>query len=287
MGMELSRYLSNHGYEVAHLSRRRNANGPFKTYEWDIETRHIENEALDTDFIVHLAGAGVADSRWTQKRKQLIRDSRVNSTQLLFDKAKELKVNLKGFISASAIGIYGHDTGETLIDEDSESSDDFLSQVVRDWEYSADQFRSIDIPTAKLRIGIVLASDGGALPKILQPIKFGIGSPIGTGKQYMSWIHLQDLCRMFEFVIENGQFDVFNAVAPNPVRNTELTQILAKKLKKPLLLPNVPGFALKLMFGEMAEILLGGNNVSSNKITSRGFQFDYPSIDDAIKNLLA
>lgn len=287
VGTRLTEHFLNQGNEVFHLSRSAGNNEGVRTYQWDIKKGHIDEEALDVDYIIHLAGAGVADSRWTEKRKKVIYNSRIDSTNLLFQKIKSTGKKLKGFISASAIGYYGLDTGDSICRETDNPGNDFLADVVVDWEKAADQFESeLNIPTAKIRIGVVLSDEGGALPKLVQPIKFGVGAPIGSGRQYMSWIHLDDLVGIFAFAIEKNLQGTYNAVAPNPETNKSLSQQAANALNKPFFFPSVPGFVLKLIFGEMAGILLGGNRVSSKKIEDEGYSFLFPTSGKALNNLL-
>ncbi|MFP4088737.1 MAG: TIGR01777 family oxidoreductase [Cyclobacteriaceae bacterium] len=295
IGQRLTQMLQDKGYEVAHLSRSRpdrsrsGHSGPVKTYVWDIQKKEIEPEALQqADYVIHLAGAGVADKRWTESRKKIILKSRTESTRLLHDTLANLGENrLKAFISASAIGIYGSDTGSAEIHETSPKGDDFLADVTRQWEAVVDEIKRLNIRTAKLRIGVVLSMKGGALPRIVQPVKLGVGAPLGSGQQYVSWIHIDDLCRMIVYALEHEQMDdVYNAVAPGPVTNKELTQTAAHILHKPLFLPNVPGFAIKLAFGEMASIVLGGNRVSSRKVQENGFEFNFKNIQSALNDLL-
>lgn len=290
IGRRLTQILQEKGYEVSHLSRSRKNDQPVKTYVWDIQKQEIEPEALQkADYIIHLAGAGVADKRWTESRKKVILKSRTESTRLLHNTLSNLgDRRLKAFISASAIGIYGADTGSAEIYETSPKGDDFLSDVVKRWEAVVDDINKLNIRTVKLRIGVVLSMEGGALPRIVQPIKLGAGAPLGSGQQYTSWIHVEDLCRMFIYALEQQDIEgVYNAVAPRPVTNKQLTQSAAQTLHKPLFLPNVPGFAIRLAFGEMASIVLGGNKVSSKEIEQKGFKFQYPNIDNALKDLLA
>ncbi len=286
LGSALSKLLTESGYEVVQLSRRARESSLYKTFRWDISKGQIESEALNVDYIIHLAGTGIAEKRWTKKRKEQIYSSRVNSTRLLFEELKKSGVQLKGFISASAIGFYGADSGLAEVTEDSGAGEDFISRVVLDWEKEAENFSELKIPVTKLRIGIVLSKHGGALPKLAAPIRYGVGAPLGTGKQFMSWIHEEDLCQMFKYVIEAGLEGTFNAVAPEPVSNGYFTRSCARTLNRPLFLPNIPSFALRLMFGELAELLLGGNNVSSAKIQDAGFHFEYDNVKKALKNLL-
>jgi len=289
IGRRLTQILLDKGYEVSYLSRSRREEGSITTYQWDIQNQEIDPQALqEADYVIHLAGAGVADKRWTDSRKQAILKSRTESTRLLHDTLSNLgQKRLKAFISASAIGIYGADTGSAEVHESSPKGDDFLADVVKRWEAAVDDIGQLNIRVVKLRIGVVLSMQGGALPRIVQPIKLGAGAPLGSGKQYMSWVHVEDLCQMFVHALEQADLSgVYNAVAPRPVTNEELTRSAAKILRRPLFLPHVPAFAIRLAFGEMASIVLGGNRVSSREIEQTGFKFTYPQIDRALKDLL-
>ena len=289
IGQRLTQMLQDKGYEVAHLSRSRSNDQPVKTYVWNIQRREIEPEALQwANYVVHLAGAGVADKRWTKSRKEIILKSRTESTRLLHETIANLgEHQIKAFISASAIGIYGTDTGSATLYESSPQGDDYLAGVVKKWEAGVDEIKRLNIRTAKLRIGVVLSTGGGALPRIVQPIRLGAGAPLGSGQQYISWVHQDDLCQLFVHALEHENIEgVYNAVAPQPVTNEELTKRAAKILHKPLFLPNVPAFAIRLAFGEMASIVLGGNRVSSKKLEEEGFSFQYAHIDKALADLL-
>jgi len=288
VGQKIIELLRKQGaHEVFILSRNPDPLAEVKEFYWDIHKKEIDESALNVDFIIHLAGAGVADKRWTEDRKQEILDSRVESTKLLFEEVKEKKIPLKGFISASAVGYYGFGNAKHTYTEDHTPADDFLAMVVQKWEEEVFNFSTLDIRTVALRIGIVLSEEGGALEKMVPPVKFGVGAPLGSGKQMMSWIHIDDLARMFVWSIENESLKgVYNAVAPNPVSNKEMTRKIAKVLGKPLILPNVPSLALKLALGEMAEMVLNGNKVSSDKIEETGFLFDYPELEPALESLL-
>ena len=289
IGHRLTQMLQDKGYEVAHLSRSRSNDQPVKTYVWDIRKQEIEPEALQwANYVVHLAGAGVADKRWTKSRKEIILKSRTESTRLLHETITNLSEHqIKAFISASAIGIYGTDTGSATLYESSPQGDDYLAGVVKKWEAGVDEIKRLNIRTAKLRIGVVLSTEGGALPRIVQPIRLGAGAPLGSGQQYISWVHQDDLCQLFVYALEHENIEgVYNAVAPRPVTNEELTKRAAKILHKPLFLPNVPAFAIRLAFGEMASIVLGGNRVSSKKLEEEGFSFQHAHIDKALADLL-
>ena len=286
VGTALSELLTSKGYTVMHLSRNPTQKG-YKTFYWDVKKGEIDSGAITSaDAIIHLAGAGVADKRWNESRKKEIYDSRIDSTKLLREKVAEHNLTLKYFLSASAIGYYGWDSGEELVDENSKKGEGFLADVVEDWEIEASRFEDIGVKNGTVRIGIVLSGKGGALVEMAKPIKWGLGAPLGSGKQYMSWIHITDLCGIFSFMIENTVADTINGVGPVSISNAEFTKQVAKQLKKPLWLPNVPKFALRLIVGEMADILVGGNRVSSKKIEESGFNFKFPALDQALQDLL-
>ena len=286
VGSRLSEMLEQKGYTVSLLSRKA-GEGQRKKYVWDISSGHFDETAIKhADYIIHLAGAGVFDKRWTQAYKKEIMSSRVDSTQLLATKLATIPNSVKAIVAASAIGIYGFDTGDTLLSENSPFGEGFLAEVCKNWEAAVD---SIDgIRTIKMRIGIVLSEKGGALEQMAKPVNYFVGSPLGTGNQQVSWIHLDDMCGLLIFALENEHIKgAYNAVAPNPVTNKLLTEKIAKILKRPLWLPNIPSFMMKLIVGaEASSIILGGNNVSSKKITDSGFKFKFPDLISALTDLL-
>lgn len=288
VGTRLTELLISKGYNVRYLSRTGGKKNGVQAYAWDIEKQQIDKSAFDgVSAIIHLAGAGVADKSWTKERKKEILESRTKSTELLRDTLKSMDHQVASFVSASAIGYYGWDAGGVWKKEESRFGDDFLATVTKAWEEEVDQVSSLGVRVTKLRIGIVFSEKGGALYEIAKPIKFGVGAPLGAGDQYMSWIHIDDLCNMFIHAIENEKVNgTYNAVAPNPETNKVITKATAKVLNKPCFLPNVPGFVLKLMLGKRAAMVLGGSRVSAEKITEAGFQFQYPELNSALKNLL-
>jgi uncharacterized protein (TIGR01777 family) len=288
LGSRLTEMLLQEGYQVSYLSRSQEMISGVDVFQWNVEEGYINEKAIaQADYIIHLAGAGVADKRWTKSRKQEILESRTKSAQLLYETLKQTRHTVKAFISASAIGYYGYDTGQKLITEQSAAGDDFLANVVQAWEASVQQISQLGVRVVNFRIGIVLSEKGGALAKIIQTIKVGAGAPLGSGKQYFSWIHIDDVCRMFIQAIKNeGMQGIYNAVAPHPVTNEELTKAAAHVLDKPLVLPNVPAFALKLALGEMAAAVLGGSKVSNQKITATGFMFQFAELTQALEDLL-
>lgn len=289
IGKRLTTLLLKKGYQVSYLSRRKEAIPNVQVYRWDIPKGFIEEEALaKADYLIHLAGAGIADQRWTAARQQEIITSRTQSIELIARHLQGRPYKLKAFVSSSAIGFYGADTGDVRLTEDARSGTDFLAHVTRSWENASEIIHNVGVRTAKLRVGVVLSMEGGALPKIVQPIRWGVGSPLGSGKQWVSWIHIDDLCNMYIEALENDKWKgIYNAVAPSPVTNEELTRQIAKALKRPLWLPNVPSFALRMLFGQMADVILGSNYVSNQRISqTTDFQYTFKSVEEALQNLL-
>jgi uncharacterized protein len=287
IGSRLTSLLLQKGYQVFHLGRT-SRNGAVPGFVWDIENGLLDTNALEgVDTIIHLAGAGIADKRWSARRKREIRESRTRSTRLLFDTLNKSRHQVKNFIAASAIGYYGFENNDQVFHEDDRAGSDFLSSVVKDWEQEIDQVRRLDIRVVKIRIGIVLTPEGGALKEIARPIRLGFGAPLGTGKQVMSWIHLDDLCNLFLYATENQQMEgAYNAVTPYPATNLEFTRVVAATLHRPLWLPPVPGFVLRLLVGEVADLVINGSNVSPSRIQQVGFQFQFPELEKALNNLL-
>lgn len=286
IGTRLTEMLLQKGHQVSHLSRSEK-DGAVKSFKWNVDQHQIDEDALQgVDTIIHLAGAGVADKRWTAKRKQEILDSRTRSSQLLFDVLKKGNHQVTTFISASAIGYYGFMSDDELT-EDSPAGTDYLASVTKQWEEEVNKIESLDIRVVKIRIGIVLSEKGGALKEMMLPIKFFVGSPLGSGNQYLSWIHIDDLCAMFCKAVEDKRMhDAYNGVGIHPVTNRALTRAIAKVLNRPMFLPPIPGFILKLIIGEMADIVLGGSKVSASKIQQAGFSFQFDSLEKALRSLL-
>lgn len=288
VGKHLSNKLQEKGYSVSFLSRTRQKTLSIKTFEWNYQKQTIDNGVFNNvDYIIHLAGANIGEKRWTNSRKQLIIDSRVKTGQLIFDRIKEQKKSLKAFISASAIGYYGTITTDKIFKETDLSANDFLGNTCNQWEKIADKFEEIGIRTIKIRTGVILTEKKGALSKMITPVKMGIGSAIGTGKQYLPWIHIDDLCGIYIKAIEDKTMEgSFNAVAPDYRTNKNFTKILATVLNKPFWFPNIPAFTMKIIFGEMSSILLKGSRVSSDLIMSKGYNFIFPNLKDALIDLL-
>jgi len=287
VGSHLSKKLKEKGYRVALLSRTKKQRGDGSTYFWDLAKKEIEKEALEAaDYIIHLAGANITEKRWTTKRKQLILDSRVKPAELLYDKVKENKLKPKAFISASAIGYYGATLSEKIFEETDPPARDFLGETCRQWEEAADRFASLGIRTVKIRTAPVLASKGGVLKTMMLPVKLGIASAVGSGKQYMPWIHIDDLCGIYIKAIEDVEMNgAYNAAAPRHTTNKEFMATLARVLKKPFWFPNVPGIIMKIFFGGLGEAALKGSRVSSEKIRKAEFSFRFTTLESALTDL--
>ncbi|WP_234736089.1 TIGR01777 family oxidoreductase [Tellurirhabdus bombi] len=289
VGRPLTRLLQAKGYQVSYLSRSGKPIQHIKVYQWDPSNGRIDAEAVAAaDYIIHLAGAGIADSRWTDSRKREILQSRTQSTDLLVRTLAQTSHKVKAFISSSAIGYYGGDTGNQPLTENSAPGKDFMAEVTVAWEQAAEAIAHLGIRTVKLRIGVVLSVEGGALSKLIMPVKWGVGSPLGSGQQHISWIHIDDLCRLFLEAMESPDWQgVYNAVAPAPVTNETLTRHIAEALKKPLWLPNIPAALLRLILGEMAVVILGSSNVQNKRIKeSTDFNYLFKDSHMAICNLL-
>lgn len=287
VGSQLSQLLTQAGYQVRHLGRKSTKITPYPTYYWDVEQQQIDPQALaGVDAIVHLAGAGIADSRWTATRKQQITDSRVQSSQLLYRTLQQLPHHrVQTFVSASAIGYYGNRYDEVLT-EQSEPTNEFLSRTTQLWEASVLPIADLGIRTALLRMGIVLSAAGGALPQTALPLKMRVGTYFGSGKQYYSWIHINDLCRLFLHTLQHSHLSgIYNAVAPQPVNNKEFVRQIAVAMGKPAIFVPAPAFVLQLAMGEMSHIVLDSAYVSADKVLQTNFAFQYPEISLALKQI--
>lgn len=285
VGRPLKTQLIKLGYQVNTLSRKQN-NEP-NNFTWNVNDGLIDAACLDgVDAIIHLAGEGVADQKWTEERKKEIIDSRVKSTELLLNAIK-LKPDqqIKTFISASAVGYYG-DCGDEILTEESNNGYGFLAECCKLWEDAVDQAKKLSLRVVKLRTGIVLSNDGGALPQIDKPVKMFVGAALGTGKQWTPWLHIDDMVNMYIAALENLQIsDSYNACAPFPVTNKTLTKAIAKQLKRPFWPINVPKKILDLLLGDRTEAVLMSNNTSAQKILDAGFKFKYTRIEDALENI--
>ncbi|WP_196885146.1 TIGR01777 family oxidoreductase [Aureivirga sp. CE67] len=288
IGNRLAKLLSENGHEIYILTRNKNAKSDYQTIYWNVEKQEIENVEIlkEITVIIHLAGCGIADKKWTPKRKAEIIDSRVQTANFLYDTFKKFPNKVKTMISASGIGYYGSITSEHIFKENDLPSKDFLGTCCTLWEKAIHPFEKLGIRIVCVRTGVVLSEKGGALEKIIKPIKMGVGSALGNGKQYFPWIHIEDLCKMYLFLLDNQNLhSSFNAVVPEFITSDEFNKKAAKKLHKPYFFPNVPSFVLKLALGEMSDLVLKGSRISCEKIMDAGFEFEYPTTEKALEAL--
>ncbi len=295
IGKRLTQLLTEKGYEVIILSRQSSVTShkqsKFSYANWDIDQQTIDQEAISkADHIIHLAGAGVADKRWSKERKKEIVNSRTQSSALIVKALKDYPNKVRTVVSSSAIGWYGPDTEKSLehgFSEDAIADTAFLGETCRLWEESIEPVTQLNKRLVKLRTGIVLSNEGGAFVEFKKTLRVGVASILGSGKQVISWIHVDDLCHLFIAAIENESMSgAYNAVAPHPVTNQYLTLALAKQMRGKLYIPvYVPSFVLKIMLGELSIEVLKSANVSSRKVQLTGFDFSYPTVEDAIAQL--
>jgi len=285
IGTALKKQLLNRGYEVNTLSRKKNSDP--NNFVWDVYKGEIDANCLvGVDAIMHLAGEPVADKKWTDERKKQIIDSRVKSTALIYKAIKTTPNHqVKTFISASAVGFYG-DCGDEILTEESPNGYGFLAECCKLWEDAIDEGKKLSLRIVKLRTGIVFSNDGGALPQLDKSVRLFVGAPIGTGKQWTPWIHVDDMVEMYIYALENLNMENnYNACAPFPVTNEGLTKAIARHLHRPVWPVKVPRKAIELLMGERAEAVLMSNNTSAQKILDAGFKFKFTHLDDALANL--
>lgn len=289
IGQELVAVLLQNNHTVHYLSTSLSKikNKPnYFGFFWNPQEGKIDENCIEgVDVIVHLAGASIS-KRWTKAYKQELIESRVLSANLLFNLIKKTSNQVKHYISASGTAIYP-DSYKAVYDETSKQIDTtFLGHVVVKWEESADQFKLLNLKVTKLRTGVVFSEKGGALLEMIKPIKLYVGSSFGSGKQIQSWIHLTDVANLYYFIIQNQNEGIINAVAPENISNEELTKAIAKHLKRPLFLPNIPQFIMKLILGEMSILLFNNKKILSKKAISLGFHFQYETVEKALQDCI-
>lgn len=277
------------GYTVHYLTTRKSKIKTLsncKGFYWNPESGEIDAAAIkNVTAIVHLAGASIS-KRWTKQNKKIIVESRTQSATLLFDTLRQHSHDVERYISASGIGIYPSSFTKLYTEENTDVDDSFLGEVVVAWEAAADKFKLLGIDVTKVRTGLVLGRNGGALPLLKAPISKGFGAVLGSGRQWQSWIHIDDMVEVYLSILKHEWEGIFNAVAPNPVTNKKLTKQIAVVLNKRLWLPSVPEFVLKIILGEMSTLVLQGQLVSSKKLEENGFTFQYFNIESALQDLL-
>tara|TARA_B110000858_G_scaffold100251_1_gene115156 strand:+ start:1010 stop:1915 length:906 start_codon:yes stop_codon:yes gene_type:complete len=289
IGRKLTNDLLLNGYAVNYLTTRKSqikSNSKINGYYWNPEKNIIDLECFkNVDTIINLAGSNIA-KRWSDSNKLDILNSRIKSLNLLKHSISNNKINIKKIISASAIGIYPSSVDNVYKENESLISDSFLGKVVCQWESAVNSFKDLEIDVAIVRIGLVLSRDGGILSKSILPIQYGFGSFFGNGNQWQSWIHFQDISNIFYHILKYDLSGVFNGVSPNPVTNKTFTKKIAKFLNRPLLLPNLKKWMMRLLLGEMHTIIFESQNVSCEKLTKSKFKFKFDNFDQAIADLL-
>lgn len=288
IGRYLTSALLSEGYEVSHLSRKANQFGRVRVFRWDPEQGILDPNVFEgIDYIIHLAGSNIGEKRWTKARKKEILLSRVDSAKLLLKVVRDNSVILKGFISASAIGYYGLITSEHIFSEEDPPADDFLAGTCSQWEEAADRFNETGIRTVKIRTAVVLERSDSAMAKLLKVAKFSLFPVLGSGKQYMPWIHIEDLVNIYLKAIRNENiYGAYNAVAPQHITQKEFMRNLSAAMNKPFFHPPVPAFILKLVLGEMADVVLHGSRINSEKIILSGFTFRFDNLEHALADVL-
>ncbi len=289
VGQAIAKVLHSKGIPVNYLTTSKDkisTSENFKGYYWNPDNGEIDLDCFtEVQAIINLAGTSIAE-RWTPSHKKRVLSSRINSLKTLRKGLEKFGPSeVECLVSASATGIYPDSLSKFYDEHETETADGFLGEVVQKWEAEANTFKALDINVAKVRIGVVLSVDGGALPKMAMPIKNFVGAALGSGDQWLSWIHIEDLAQMFVFIVENNLKGTFNGVAPNPVTNSKMTKELARVLDMPLWLPNVPKFVLRTVLGKMSQLLLASQRVSSKKIEKHGFNFQYCNICTALEHL--
>lgn len=289
IGKHLTDTLLEAGYSVSILSRsERESSEAITYYKWDLNNNYIdENAVLNADYIIHLAGEGIVEKRWTAKRKRDILDSRIKPIDLIFSVLEKNNKKLNAFVSASAVGIYGAVTSHRICTENTPPANDFLGTTCQKWESAVDKIGSLGIRTVKIRTGIVLGKDEGFLKKMIPTFKSGFGAVLGSGKQYLPWIHIEDLCRIYLKSIEDEKLEgPYNACITDNTTNSRFSKTLANLFGYSIWLPKVPPFLLKLFLGEMSEAVLTGQRVSSEKIQQTGFEFRFADLEKTLINCI-
>jgi uncharacterized protein (TIGR01777 family) len=286
IGSRLAGMLRESGHQVRILSRSTKQPG---VYAWDPSAGQMDDAALDgVDYVVNLAGAGIADGRWTAARKQLIRDSRIQASETLATAFIRSGMRPRAYIGASAIGYYGNTGDQWNVETDPPGSEGFMPPVCVDWERSHAAVAGLGIRTVVPRIGVVLDKSGGALPEIMRPVRIGVGTYFADGQAWYAWIHILDVCRFMVYALEQEALSgVYNAVAPHPVRNKALVSAVAEAMGRSVWTAPAPALALRMMLGEMADVVLNSNRVSAEKTLKSGFLFTFPQLKEALTDIFS
>lgn len=287
IGTVLTPLLEQAGHGVRHLGRKAGEQNGIRTYEWNVASGILDRAALSgIDHIIHLAGAGIADKRWTEARVKELIDSRAASARLLLLRAKEENVSVRSFVSAAGINYYGAVTTSRVYTEADPSGTDTIARISREWEEAVDEWAQ-STRVVKLRTPVVLSSNGGALAKLVAPVRFGLGAALGSGEQWMPWVHIDDLAQIYLQALTDGRFNgAYNVNTGTDVTNDGFMRTIAQVLKRPYFLPKVPGIFLKLALGELSSILLEGSRASNQRLLDTGFRFQHAELHAALTDLL-
>ncbi|WP_427875040.1 TIGR01777 family oxidoreductase [Flavobacterium sp. MMS24-S5] len=289
VGKYLTDVLIEAGFSVSILSRSDRESNPRVTYyKWDLKKNYIDkNAVLNADYIIHLAGEGIVEKRWTKRRKRAIIESRVRPVEMIYSILEMNNKKLEGFISASGIGIYGAITSHKICTENTPPANDFLGITCQKWENAADKIGSLNIRTIKIRTGIVFGKNEGFLKKMVPTFKSGFGAVLGSGKQYLPWIHIEDLCQIYLKSIEDTKLEgAYNACVTDNTTNSRFSKTMAKLYDYSIWIPKVPAFVLKILLGQMSEAILTGQRVSSEKIQKTGFEFQFTDLEKTLINCI-
>ncbi|MDQ1296856.1 MAG: hypothetical protein QG611_835 [Bacteroidota bacterium] len=288
VGRYLTSLLLAEGYKVSHLSRGQDHFGRVRVFRWDPGKQIVAPEVFEgIDYIIHLAGANIGEKRWTKKRKEEIRKSRIDSALLIYRTVAENRIPLKAFISASAVGYYGSVTSETIFDENEHPADDFLGITCREWEEAACKFEKSGIRAVRIRTAVVLEKSESALARLLIPGRIGVFPRPGSGRQYLPWIHIEDLCRIYLKAIQDDNMTgAYNAAAPEQTTYLKFMKTMARVMNRSGLFLPVPSFVLRAILGEMSSVVLRGTRISAEKIQKAGFQFKFEKLHEALYNAI-
>lgn len=286
VGKHLVSFLTENGYSIHVLTRKPSSNPSKKIqfFQWDMESRYIDKKAFEgVEILINLTGANISEKRWTKRRKKEIIDSRIKSIELLYYYISKDKFHINTFVSSSAVGFYGAVSTNKIFNETSESGNDFLASVCKKWETAAMKFTHLGIRTIILRKGVILGKDGGMIQKLTPLAKKGINVSLGSGKQYLSWVDIRDLVRLYEFVLSDPQLSgIYNVVATEQITMNDFSKALLHSFGIKSFLPNTPAFIIRLIFGEMSVMFLEGSKVSNEKLLNKGFSFEFDTVEKVL-----
>jgi uncharacterized protein (TIGR01777 family) len=288
IGRALIPQLLSNGHKVSIIGRSKHPKLEVPSFVWDLEADTVDEQALrDVTHIIHLAGAGIADKPWSPSRKKEIIESRVKPLQLLAKTLAKRNQRIEAIISSSAVGFYGGVTSDEIFEEDVDPATDFLGSTCKMWEDAVQLFKPLADREVRIRTSVVLMENAGALPKLVAPTKFGVGAPVGNGKQWMPWIHIEDMVRVYVKSVEDTNVSgAFNAASSEHVTQKQMIDGIGRAIDRPVFLPPIPGFLVKTVLGEMASVITEGSRVSNQKLLDTGFEFKFDMLQPALNDLL-